>query len=97
MCKTNAKAKVSPICLAVAKGNLEAVKIMIEFGSDVNEISGGITPLMYAARYNRTDIIKILVAQGADIKIKNYQGFDAMKFAELSNAKEAMSLLKKLS
>ncbi len=89
--------KASPLCMAVVKGDVEAVKKMIEFGNDVNEVSDGMTPLMYAARYNRLEIIKILVEKGAKIKTKNHKGFNAIKFAEISNAKEAVILLKKLS
>ncbi len=89
--------KVNPFCMAIVKGDLDTVKKMIEFGSDVNEKSEGMTPLMYAARYNRVDIIKILVDRGAKIKTKDSKGFTAMKFAKLSNAKDAMVLLEELS
>ncbi len=91
------KAKVNPFCMAIVKGDLEVVKKMIELGSDVNEKSEGMTPLMYAARYNRVDIIKVLVKKGANIKTKNSKGYNAMKFAKISNAKEAMALLEELS
>lgn len=89
--------KTTPFCMAIVKGDLETVKKLIELGSDVNRKSDGMTPLMYAARYNRVEIIKILVKEGANIKTKDPKGFTAMKFAELSNAKEAMVLLKELS
>ena len=89
--------KTSPFCMAIVKGDLETVKKLIEFGSDVNQKSDGMTPLMYAARYNRADIIKLLVKNGANIKAKNSKGYTAMKFAEQSNAKDAIALLEKLS
>ncbi|MDY8138789.1 ankyrin repeat domain-containing protein [Aquimarina sp. 2201CG5-10] len=89
--------KVNTFCMAIVKGDVVTVKKMIELGSDVNEKSRGMTPLMYAARYNRVDIIKLLVKKGANIKAKDGQGYNAMKFAKLSNAKEAMALLKELS
>ncbi|WP_109851707.1 ankyrin repeat domain-containing protein [Aquimarina sp. AU58] len=89
--------KTSPFCMAIVKGDLETVKKLIEFGSDVNEKSDGMTPLMYAARYNRADIIKLLVKNGANIKAKNSKGYTAMKFAKQSNAKDAVALLEKLS
>ncbi|WP_025742926.1 ankyrin repeat domain-containing protein [Aquimarina pacifica] len=89
--------KANPLCMAIVKGDLEAVKKMIEFGNDVNEVSEGMTPLMYAARYNRLEIIKVLVEKGAKIKTKNRKGYNAIKFAEISNAKEAVALLKELS
>ncbi|WP_299441706.1 ankyrin repeat domain-containing protein [uncultured Aquimarina sp.] len=89
--------KVSPFCMAIVKGDLDTVKKMIELGSDVNEMSDGKTPLMYAARYNRVDIIKLLVKKGANIKARDRKGNTAMKFAKLSNAKEAIALLEELS
>ncbi len=89
--------KTSPFCMAIVKGDTETVKKLIELGSDVNEKSNGMTPLMFAARYNRVDIIKLLVEKGANIKTKDSKGYNAMKFAKLSNAKEAIALLEELS
>jgi len=70
---------------------------MIELGSDVNQKSLGMTPLMYAARYNRVEIMKLLIDEGANVKTRDKKGYTAMKFAELSNAKEAVALLKEVS
>lgn len=89
--------KVNPFCMAIIKGDIDTVKKMIELGSDVNEKSEGMTPLMYAARYNRVDIMKILIKKGANHKARDGKGYTAMTFAQLSNAKEAMALLKELS
>ncbi|WP_378183066.1 ankyrin repeat domain-containing protein [Aquimarina sp. SS2-1] len=86
-----------PFIMAIIKGDFDTVVKMIEEGSDVNLRSEGKTPLMYAARYNRVDIIRVLVGKGAYIQAKDKNGNTAMKFAELSNAKEAMALLKELS
>ncbi len=89
--------KTNPFCMAIVKGDLDAVKKMIELGSDVNEKWDGMTPLMYAARYNRVEIIQVLVDKGANVKTRDSKGNNAMKFAKLSNAKEAIVLLEKLS
>ncbi|WP_106793122.1 ankyrin repeat domain-containing protein [Aquimarina sp. Aq78] len=87
---------VSPFCISIAKGDYEMVKKMVELGSEVNKFSEGMTPLMYAARYNRLEIIKLLVANGAKINLKNTKGYTAMKYAEISGAKEAMALISEL-
>ncbi len=87
---------VSPFCISIAKGDYEMVKKMVELGTEVNKFSEDMTPLMYAARYNRVEIIKLLVANGAKINTKNTKGYNAMKYAELSGAKEAMTLLLEL-
>ncbi|HEX8576872.1 MAG TPA: ankyrin repeat domain-containing protein [Flavobacterium sp.] len=88
---------VTPLCQAVIKGDLETVKKMIEFGSDINEASNGMTPLMFAARYNNVEVIELLLANGANPNIKNDKGFTALKYAQLSNATEAVALLQQKS
>lgn len=88
-------AKATPLATAIAKGDVAAVKKFIEYGIDVNERSNGITPLMLAARYNNVEIINMLITAGADIKAKDEKGFNALKYAELSNAQQAADSLKK--
>ncbi|MFV8344208.1 ankyrin repeat domain-containing protein [Flavobacterium sp. XS2P39] len=82
------------LCVAICKGDINLVKKLIDYGADVNEKSNGLTPLMMAARYNKVEIIKLLLAKGAQIKEKNDIGITALKYAELSNAKEAVAFLK---
>ena len=90
-------ADLSSFCKAIMKGNLEMGKQLIEIGEDVNAKSLGKTPAMYAARYNKVDVLKLLVAKGADLSIKSDgDRYTAKKFAELSNAKEALAYLNSL-
>ncbi|MBF4519420.1 ankyrin repeat domain-containing protein [Flavobacterium sp. ANB] len=84
----------TPLTVAVIKGDIEVVKKFIEYGADVNEKSDDMSPLMIAARYNKVEIIKVLLAGGARVSDKNEQGYTALKYAELSNATEAIALLK---
>ncbi|SHI60588.1 ankyrin repeat domain-containing protein [Flavobacterium terrae] len=84
----------SPLCAAIIKGDLEAVKKFVEYGVDVNETSNGMTPLMFAARFNRVDIIEILLKNGADKKTKDDKGYTALKYAEQSRANDAIQALK---
>ncbi|MCD0476583.1 ankyrin repeat domain-containing protein [Flavobacterium sp. EDS] len=85
----------APLNAAIRKGDIETVKKFIEYGVDVNNTSDELTPLMTAARYNKAEIIKLLLSNGADSTIKNEKGFTALKYAELSNATDAVALLKK--
>jgi uncharacterized protein len=89
-----ANKSVNPLCQAVAKGDIDTVKKMIEFGSDINATSNGMTPLMFAARYNKVEIVKLLLANGAKAHLKDEKGFTALKHAELSNATETVEILK---
>ena len=86
----------TPLCNAIAKGDLETVKKFLEYGSDVNETKNGTTPLMLAARYNRVEIIKLLLEKGARVETKDDRGFTALKYAEISKANEAIAYLKQV-
>ena len=84
----------TPLCTAISKGDVATIKKFIEYGADVNETSEDMTPLMVAARYNKVEIIKVLLENGARPEVKNEKGFTALKFAQLSNATEAIAILK---
>jgi uncharacterized protein len=84
----------SPLCNAILKGDMATVKKFIEYGADVNEMSNGLTPLMFAARYNKIDILKYLMEKGADKDIKDDRGNNALKYAENSKSVEAVEFLK---
>ncbi|WP_337965839.1 ankyrin repeat domain-containing protein [uncultured Flavobacterium sp.] len=87
---------VSPLNVAVSKGDVEIVKKFIEYGADVNQISEDMSPLMVAARYNKVEILKVLLASGARPSDKNDKGYTALKYAQLSNATDAIAILKDL-
>jgi hypothetical protein len=85
---------VNPFCKAIMKGDVETVKKLIELGADVNEKSVGLTPAMFAARYNKAEILQLLIEDGANLKVKSDRGLTAEKYAEMSNALEALAVLK---
>ena len=84
----------SPLHLAISKGDIETVRRFVKYGVDVNKMSKDMTPLMVAARYNEVEIMKILLANGAKAFEKNERGYTALNYAEFSNAKEAIVILK---
>ncbi|WP_166923865.1 ankyrin repeat domain-containing protein [Flavobacterium poyangense] len=86
----------TPLNVAISKGDIEGVKKFIEYGANVNEKSDDMSPLMTAARYNKVEIIKVLLASGARPSDKNEKGYTALKYAQLSNATDAIALLKDL-
>ncbi len=88
--------KINPLCMSIVKGDMATVKKLIELGVDVNEKSEGMTPAMYAAKFNKVEILKLLIAQGADLKQKSKQGFKAKKYAEMSNATDVILYLEGL-
>ena len=82
--------KLSPFCMAILKGDFDTVKKLVDLGADVNQKSIGMTPAMYAAKYNRVEILKFLISRGANLKLKSDVGYTAKRYAELSNATDAM-------
>ncbi|MCM4164190.1 MULTISPECIES: ankyrin repeat domain-containing protein [unclassified Arenibacter] len=87
-------AELNSFCKAIVKGDLATVKRLIELGEDVNQKSLGKTPAIYAARYNKVEILELLIANGANLKIKCDNGRSVQKHAELSNATEALEVIK---
>ncbi len=85
--------KVSPFCLAIAKGDFDTVKKLVELGTDVNKKSNGMTPVMYAAKFNRVDIMKLLINSGAKLQAKSDRGLTAKDYAVISNAKDAIIVI----
>lgn len=92
--KATSYTDVDAFCKLIQQGNYEAVKNLIEAGEDINRKSVGKTPLMYAARHNKADIARLLIAHGADLKVKSDRGYTALEFAEMSKAQEAYEVIK---
>lgn len=86
----------SPLHLAISKGDIEAVKKFVLYGTNVNKMENNMTPLMVAARFNYCDIIKLLLANGADSSIENSHGLTALHYAEYAKSADSVAILKTL-
>ena len=86
--------KLSTFCKMIRMGNIESVKAFIKSGTDINRKSMGLTPVMYAARYNKVEILKLLIKKGAKLKTKSDRGYTALEYAKMSKAKDAYDVLK---
>ncbi|WP_428743441.1 ankyrin repeat domain-containing protein [Tenacibaculum sp.] len=86
-------AEISTFCKLIRAGNYEAVKTLIENGTNINRKSGGLTPLMFAARYNKADIVQLLIDNGAKLKVKSEKGYTALEYAKMSKAHEAYKVI----
>lgn len=86
--------KVNTFCKLITAGNYEAVKAMIENGTNINRKSMGLTPLMFAARYNKVAIVKLLIKKGAKLNSKSEKGnYTALDYAKMSKAHAAYKVL----
>ena len=84
---------VSSFCKAIMQGDIDTVKRLIDLGEDVNRKSLGMTPAIFAARYNKAEILQLLIDNGADLSIKSDKGYSVKKYAELSNATDALMVI----
>ncbi len=85
--------EINSFCKAIMKGDIETVKSLIALGEDVNQKSLGMTPAIFAARYNQAEILELLIEKGANLKLKCDKGRTAKEYAKLSNAKEALAVI----
>lgn len=85
--------EVNTFCKLIRKGDLKAVKSMIDAGTDIDQKSVGMTPLMYAARYNKIEIVNLLISKGANLKVKSNRGYTALEYAEMSKAFDTYKII----
>ncbi|MDT0556534.1 ankyrin repeat domain-containing protein [Patiriisocius hiemis] len=91
------KKKASPLVLAISKGDIDGVKKLIELGADVNKKSNGMYPVHFAARYNKVEIMELLVKAGAKTNKRCDLGYTVKKHAQLSKATDVIRYLEKLA
>ena len=84
---------------AVDSGNIKVVKQHLAAGTDVNAKlahgQGGITPLHAAAVGGRKEIAELLIAEGADVNVKNIVGDTPLDWAIGLKRTEIADLLRK--
>jgi ankyrin repeat protein len=66
---------VTPLQLAVRIGkNLKIIKLLLEFGAEVNQIANGSSALLEAVIVGNCEAVQYLIKQGAALEFKNKQG-----------------------
>ncbi|MBU3010244.1 ankyrin repeat domain-containing protein [Polaribacter vadi] len=87
---------VNSFCKLIQMGNYDAVKALIEAGHNVNKKSTGLTPLMFAARYNKSKIAKLLIDNGAKLDTKSDKALKmtALQIAKQSKAVDVVKVIK---
>ncbi|KAF2259805.1 ankyrin, partial [Lojkania enalia] len=74
----SAGSKESPLCIAVAAGHTQIVKLLCQGGADVNYATQdkGETALHIALKNGRTDIVEILLSYGPGIEIRTKDTYE---------------------
>jgi ankyrin repeat protein len=81
----------SPLHYAASGPQPKVVSLLLERGAQINALSpNGSTPLMMAARYGAQDSAELLVAHGADARLRNAKGLNAADFARAAG-REALA------
>lgn len=81
--------------LAIKAGVETAVRHELKKGDFLNARDDqGRTPLMLAASYNRTKIVKLLLELGAALDLKDNNGLSAYEIAQLASHREIEEILK---
>jgi len=85
--------RVSPLHSATAAGSLAAITLLLEAGATVDaQQEGGWTALMAAALHGRVDLVRVLLAAGADSRLKGQDGRDALAMATENGDPELLAL-----
>jgi len=86
---------VSIFEMAITYNNIKMVEFFLDKGIDVNSTKrrSGFTPLICASCYGRTEIVKILLENGADKDAVDSKGLSATDFARKMNKKSVLALL----
>ena len=87
---------VMDVCTAANIGDSEKLRRLIEAGQDVNQRDGTWekrTPLMWAAKMGRTDCVKYLIQNGAQLDLKDDDGDTALHLAAYWGHLEVMKRL----
>lgn len=75
---------VSPLCIAALFGDLELLKLLLEFGASVDVRNrDGSTPLSSAAFLGRVEALEYLLEKGADPEATNHRGESILSATEV--------------
>ena len=82
-----------PFHAAAGKGDLKAIRKMLQNGRSINERDAfGATPLIIATVSGKVDIVNFLLSKKADPKIEAKDGYTMMHAAAFSGKKELVQL-----
>jgi hypothetical protein len=88
--------RITPLHAAMARQDLELVKLLLAHGADANAAQGnGVTPLHSAAHSGQLELARVLVEAGATINARMDDGRTPLDFAKQGGFAEIVELLQK--
>tara|TARA_B100000795_G_C22795513_1_gene439149 strand:- start:1475 stop:2635 length:1161 start_codon:yes stop_codon:yes gene_type:complete len=85
------------LVLAIFSESMESLKYFIEQGANFEHVCENKTPLMYASKYDKLNMVKYLVDLGADINFVSIKGKTALDYAIQYKRPEVTAYLKGLN
>jgi len=78
---------------SIAGNHINIVRLLLKYGADINslcegELRKGFTPLHVAAHFNRFEIAKLLIENGANLSITNNESLTPYEYARLKGSSE---------
>jgi hypothetical protein len=84
----------TPLHYAATGGHVEVIRILLDEHAYIDaESPNRTTPLMMAAKYGSPEAVKLLLDEGADPRLRNQLGMNAVDFAQQGNRLEAAELI----
>ncbi|MCK5346410.1 MAG: ankyrin repeat domain-containing protein, partial [Candidatus Heimdallarchaeota archaeon] len=68
------------LAYSIVEGQTDISKFLIQHGADVEKFSDRKTPLMFAAKFNRVEVVPVLIDGGADINSVNNDNNTALHY-----------------
>jgi ankyrin repeat protein len=82
-----------PLVEAARYGHVGVIRLLMEWGADIDGGFGGITPLMEAARHGQTETVTLLLEHGADVHRGASDRSTALHWAALSGNPRTVRIL----
>lgn len=87
----------TPLHYAATGGHLRIAAFLIGAHADINaESPNGTTPLMMAAMYSNSDMVKLLLESGAEAYPRNDQDLSAEDFAAKAGREDSIRLIRQV-
>lgn len=87
---------VSLLDEAIVSGNMDLITYLLDekkMDANVTKRKSGLTPLIQAACYGNIELVKVLIAHGADVNVKDSSNLSAADYARKLQRKKMQQFL----